>query len=95
MHEARSNWIWGGIFFAILLAGIVLTPWLFLLLLVFPVQGFRLAFIPMWCTRHRTFKEKLLFGMNCYFAKLPQVVGQLRYVWNRITQREQRLIEYK
>ncbi len=94
VRESKSNWAWGlyALFFAV--AGLF-QPAAWLALLVFPLQGLRLAFKDIWNTRNRPFRHKLLYGLNCYFAKIPQFVGQTRYLLNRLMHRRQTIIEYK
>ncbi|MDO5631427.1 MAG: glycosyltransferase [Paracoccus sp. (in: a-proteobacteria)] len=83
--QVRRALIWGfGIPLAVLLAGLIVSPWALLLLLIYPVQIVRLA-------RRRGF-EWALFNT---LGKFPEALGALQYHWGRFTRRRQTLIEYK
>lgn len=79
--------IWGlGVPAVALFGAILISPWMLAVLLVWPLQIFRLArFLGDW--RQATF---LTIG------KLPEALGIVDYHWRRITGRGQgQLIEYK
>ncbi len=95
VREARSNWFWGGLFFAILAGALLVSPWLLLLLLVYPAQALRLALRAPTPINQEPFSVRLSYGLDCFLAKIPEFLGQLRFVAGRLTKRRQSLIEYK
>ncbi len=95
VREARSNWIWGGLFFAILAGALLISPWLLLLLLIYPAQALRLALRAPTPVDREPFRIRLLYGLDCFLAKIPEFIGQLRFLLGRLTNRRQGLIEYK
>lgn len=95
VKETRSNWIWGGFFFAAIISGLLIHPALLLLTLIYPLQGFRLSLKSIPNLDGKPYSLKLLYGMDCYFSKLPQFIGQTRFLMNKLRKRQQLLIEYK
>ena len=89
--ESRRAWLWG---FGIPLLTIILyVPgggWALLLLLAYPLQVVRLAI-----------NGKHNAWMNCWRAaalvlsKFPEVLGQMKYLMDRIRRTQSQLIEYK
>ena len=95
VKEARSNWFWGGLFFATLIAGLLISPWLWLMLLIFPLQALRLALKAPPPIDREPFRIRLAYGLDCFLAKAPEFIGQLKFTLNRLLGRRQKLIEYK
>ncbi len=95
VRETRSNWFWGGVFFAALIGGLVISPWLWSVLLLFPLQALRLAFKAPAPVSRESFPIRLLYGLDCFLAKIPEFIGQLRFLMGRLMHRRQKLIEYK
>lgn len=82
--------IWGaGLPLAILLGTLVISPWVLLLLLIYPAQIARLA----WRDGGR--REAWLRASFFALEKFPQAKGALGYFWNRSRGRRGGLIEYK
>ncbi len=81
VKEVRSNWVWG---------------------LLIPISGFGLLLFPlqMWRIQRRLGRD-LPPGSAGYYAffvvlgKIPQMLGQSRFHWNRLTGTKARIIEYK
>ncbi len=95
VRETRSNWFWGGLFFLTLAGAMVFSPWLLLVLLVFPLQAIRLAVNAPSPVNEQSAKVRLMYGLDCFFAKVPEFVGQLRFVIGRVLNKKQSIIEYK
>jgi len=89
--QVRSNWLWGAgwLIFASLA---FFWPELSCLLLVYPLQVIR---IYHHSCRHRSKRDRWLFAWFCVVAKLPLMVGQLKYCFNKAFSQQSRLIEYK
>lgn len=95
VRETRRNWLWGGILCFSLIGGILISPWIWLLLLLFPMQAIRIAFNAPPQVNQHSFLTRLLYGLDCSLAKVPELTGQLRFVFSRINRKKQTLIEYK
>jgi hypothetical protein len=63
-----------------------------LLVLVYPVQMLR---IYKKSTSDRTQYEKSLYAIFCVLAKLPLMLGQVKFSWNALMGKKSTLIEYK
>jgi len=101
VKEARSNWLWGvvvpALVVAYLLLGALLHPWLLLvagiLLMGYPVLAWRVARYRMACGDTRG--NSWLYGVMTVMGKLPYAVGQLRYRRQKRRGGQATLIEYK
>lgn len=91
VKESRRIWIWG---LAIPLVTVSLTIWLgvwcLAMLLIYPVQIVRLALRGTRSTRENWWRALFLV-----LGKFPEVIGQLKFVFNRFAGKTARLIEYK
>jgi hypothetical protein len=90
--EQRRGWLWGvGIPAAALLAGLVLGPWWGVAVAaLYPLQWVRLY------TRQRG--QLPSAGLQTFFlvlGKLAEGAGQVKFLWQRATGAQARLIEYK
>lgn len=95
LRETISNWVWGLI--------IPLTS----LALLWPTQGLSLIllflypilFVRIFCRSHRLQQlqpqESALYAWFCLLIKLPMVLGQIQFIWNRLQGRHTKLVEYK
>ena len=91
----RRNYIWGLIIPLLALAPAWPTRgWSLLLLLAYPIQW---AKIHRYCrrTRRMNARDARLYSTLVVLAKFPQMVGQLKYLFARLTKRPSTLIEYK
>lgn len=95
VRETRRNWFWGGFFFLSLIGGVLVSPRILLVLLIFPLQAIRIAINAPLPVNQLSFSMRFLYGLDCVFAKVPQFIGQLRFLVGRLTRRKQSLIEYK
>jgi hypothetical protein len=91
VKESRRVWIWGlGIPVVTLGLVILLGVWGLSMLLIYPVQVVRLAL-----RGSRSLKENFLRALFLVLGKFPEAIGQLKFVYNRLTGKAARLIEYK
>jgi GT2 family glycosyltransferase len=94
VRQARGNWIWGMALPAIAIAAAWPTRGVsLLLLLAYPLQGFRIYLGAR--RRGRPSRDAALMGVFYTLCKFPQAQGQARYVLSRWSGRRPRLIEYK
>lgn len=91
LRESRSAWFWGaGIPLLVLVGVLVFGIPGFWLLAIYPLQVLRLAL-----RGERSPRENLWRALFLVLGKLPEVQGQIRFLWNRRLGRRSRLIEYK
>lgn len=93
-REARSNWFWGLCVPAVAVLAAPFTLGLSLLLLL----GYLVLYGKIARGRRRRGDDPRtarLFARYCVLSKFPQAAGQVRYRWNRLFRRSNRLIEYK
>ncbi|UVK85510.1 glycosyltransferase [Pseudomonas sichuanensis] len=90
-RESRRAWLWGlGIPLAIVAACALLGGWGLLLLLLYPLQAVRLA-----RRGGRSVRENWLQAVFLVLGKFPEMLGQVRFLLNRLTAGKTVLIEYK
>jgi len=89
--EVRSNWFWGISFVCVIIGGVI-WPVILLLCLVYPLQVMR---IYSRSCLHRLPQERLLFAAFCVLAKLPMMLGQIKFYINKMAGRDSQIIEYK
>jgi glycosyltransferase involved in cell wall biosynthesis len=89
--ESRRAWIWG---LYIPLCALLLSVPLgwpgFLLLLIYPLQVIRLA-----RTGRHTVRENWLRAGALVISKFPEMLGQLKFLRDRLGRAQSRIIEYK
>lgn len=91
IKASRSVWIWGvGIPAMSITASIFLGFWGFAILLVYPAQ-----FIRLGLKGKRSMKESWVSAFFLMLGKLPEVIGQIKFLYNRLTGNTSHLIEYK
>jgi len=91
VRESRSAWIWGlGIPLATLIVVITNGWWGMLLLGVYPIQVTRLALFGKRSARENWWRAAALV-----LCKFPEMVGQIKFVVDRLRGVQSRLIEYK
>lgn len=94
VKESRSIWLWGllipliAFFFAWFTHGLSL-----LLLLGYPLQVLRI--FQYACAQGRPLKAASVYAFFCVIGKFPNVIGQLKFHFNRLQARQSILIEYK
>lgn len=93
-REERSNWIWG-LLIPPLALGLAWFTWgiSFALLFGYPLLMFK---IYRW-RRNRGDVPRVarIYAWYCVLSKFPQMIGQARFIFNRLLGRKNRLIEYK
>lgn len=91
VQESRRIWLWGLVIplMAVCLA-VWLGVWAWALLLIYSVQIVRLA-----VRGRRTARENWLRALFLVLGKFPEVMGQLKFIYNRLSRNTARLIEYK
>jgi GT2 family glycosyltransferase len=95
VRNARRNWFWG-----LILPILALVPaywtygWSLLLLLAYPAQWFRL-YHHCRAGKQLSPSDARLYTTLCLFAKFPQLMGQMKYLFARLTRQPSKLIEYK
>ncbi len=82
--ETRRAVVWGVGIPLFTLAGLLITPWAGMILLVYPLQALRLI--------RRLGPEQGIFTL---LGKLPEAIGVIEYHLNRLRRRHAGLIEYK
>ena len=93
VKRVRSNWVWGLIIPALILALAWPLWWASaLLLLAYPLMWFR---IYRGERGRRTTCDARAYSFFVLLGKLPQVLGQMKYGWSRIRGKRSTLIEYK
>ena len=83
--ETRRAVLWGLVLPGVTVLGLLITPWVLVLLLIWPLQVLRL-----WRKG-----DPLVRACFLTIAKLPEGVGVAGYWWSRLIRRQQGLIEYK
>lgn len=91
VNESRRVWLWGlWIPLAVFSMVAWLGPWALLALLVYPLQVIRLAADGGWPTPHKWLRAGALV-----LGKFPELLGQIKFVWDRLRRVESAIIEYK
>lgn len=86
----RRALIWGVVLPVLILAGSLVSPWMLLLLAIYPAQIVRLA-RRGGLGRREAWQDAFFLTLG----KFPEAAGVLEYGWRRITSRKMTLIEYK
>ena len=93
--QVRSGWVWGLIVPVIVVGLMLPTSGLSLLLLL----GYGVLAWKIYRYRRQVYDDTpqhaRLYAYYCTLSKLPQMVGQLRYGFNRLRRKDAVLIEYK
>jgi GT2 family glycosyltransferase len=95
VRESLSGWLYGfAIPVFILAAAVVISPWAFVALLVYPLLLYKIA-----SGRRRSHADPwrfaLLYGCACVVAKPAECWGQARYWVRRLFRRPPRIIQHK
>jgi glycosyltransferase involved in cell wall biosynthesis len=92
VFESSRAWIWGlGIPLATVLLVVAGSWWNLSLLAIYPLQVVRLA----WRTKQQSKRENWWRGAALVLGKFPQMVGQMKFLGDRIRGAQSGLIEYK
>ncbi|CAM4063288.1 putative glycosyltransferase [Pseudomonas reidholzensis] len=91
LRESRRAWLWGLVVpLLIVLASVLLGGQWLLLLLIYPLQAMRLA-----RRGARSARENWLQAVFLVLGKFPEMLGQMKFVLNRLFAGKAALIEYK
>ena len=91
VRQSRSAWIWGlGIPALIISLAVLINAWSLALLLVYPLQVVRLAL-----RGTRSVRENWWRALFLVLGKFPEMTGQVNFLYNRLSGKTARLIEYK
>ena len=89
--ESRRAWLWGiWLPLGCLAAGLMLGPWGWAAWLVFPLQVLRQT-----ARNHGALRHRATLALFQVLARFPEGCGQLKFVRDRLLDRQARLIEYK
>lgn len=91
VRESRSAWIWGAAIpvFAVAVA-VSISPWGIALLLAYPLQVLRL-----YARVRNTVPSAGWYALFLVAGKVPEALGQLKYLLGRVRGKQALLIEYK
>lgn len=91
VKESRRALLWGFILPLIIISMVIcLGAWAGLLFFIFPAQILRLAL-----SGSRSARENWLHAIFLVIAKFPESVGELKYFYNKLSNKSANLIEYK
>ncbi|MEG0635451.1 Glycosyl transferase family 2 [compost metagenome] len=91
LRESRRAWLWGlGIPLCTVLASGLVGGWALLLLLIYPLQAVRLA-----RRGSKSRRENWLQAVFLVLGKFPEMLGQVKFLRNRLAAGKAALIEYK
>lgn len=91
VRESRSAWLWGAcVPLLVAVAVAVAGPWALAGLLVYPLQVLRIY----WRTRH-TVSRAGWYATYLVLGKVPEAMGQVKFLLNRMRGKRATLIEYK
>jgi hypothetical protein len=91
VRESRSAWFWGlGIPVGVFGLALGWGAWALVLLLIYPLQVVRLAL-----RGDRSIRENWWRAVFIVIGKFPEVLGQTKFMLDRISSSRSRLIEYK
>jgi len=91
VKKSRSAWFWGGMIpLATFAAVLWFGKWGFVLFAIYPLQVVRLAL-----RGGRSARENWWWAVFMVLGRFPEMLGQLKYWWNRISNKTNSLIEYK
>jgi glycosyltransferase involved in cell wall biosynthesis len=89
--ESRRAWIWGLVLpIAAVLGALLVSPWLLLVLLAYPLQVLRL-----YAGFRGPFRARAARAGFMVMGKFAEAAGQLKFLGLRLSGRTARLIEYK
>lgn len=91
VQESRSAWLWGAVLpLGIAGCALLFGPWALALLMVYPLQVARL-----WWRVRQAVPAAGWYATFLVLGKLPEMLGQLKFVMGRLRGQRSGLIEYK
>jgi glycosyltransferase involved in cell wall biosynthesis len=89
--ESRRAWFWGvWLPLTCLAVGLAFAPWGWVAWLVFPLQILRQT-----VRNHGPVRERAALALFQLLARFAESYGQIKFMWDRLLDRQTRLIEYK
>jgi GT2 family glycosyltransferase len=89
--EARRAWLWGvWLPIVCLMVSVAFAPWGWAAWLIYPLQVLRQT-----VRNPGPLRERALLALFHLLARLPEGMGQIKFLHNRLLGRQARLIEYK
>ncbi len=89
--ESRRVWLWGLVIpFVVMGSVLAFGAWGLITLLAYPLQFIRLTLRGTQSVRINGWRALFLL-----LGKFPEAIGQLNFLYNRLTRKTARLIEYK
>jgi glycosyltransferase involved in cell wall biosynthesis len=89
--QARRAWLWGiWLPLGCVAAGLVFWPWGWVTLLIYPLQALRLTL-----RGSGPLRDRATIAVFQVLARFPEGLGQIRFLMNRLLNRQATLIEYK
>jgi glycosyltransferase involved in cell wall biosynthesis len=89
--ESRRAWLWGlWLPLACLAAGLIVGPWGWITWLIFPLQALRQTI-----RNTGTFSDRVRLALFELLQRFPEAEGQIKFLYDRLLDRQLRLIEYK
>lgn len=91
VRESRRAWLWGlWIPLIVVLAALFIGPWALLALAIYPIQVIRLGAANGGTAAHTWLRAGALV-----LSKFPEMLGQLKFTWDRLRGIDSLIIEYK
>jgi GT2 family glycosyltransferase len=91
VRESRRAWVWGAVLpVASAASSVALWPWGLLAWFVFPLQSVRIAL-----RADGSLRKRLLRAVFLVLGKVPEAIGQVKFVVKRGGGKPAELIEYK
>ena len=89
--ESKRAWLWGFFIpFTILMLALMKPVWAIWMLLVYPLQWFRLSL-----KSQQPFKIASLQAFFLTIGKFAELSGQIKFLWHRYHHKQSQIIEYK
>ena len=89
--ESKRAWLWGFFIpFTILMLALMKPVWAIWLLLIYPLQWFRLSL-----KSQQPFKIASLQAFFLTIGKFAELSGQIKFLWHRYHHKQSQIIEYK
>jgi len=93
-RERRSATLWGGIIpLSLIMMTIVVNSWALLLLLVYPLNVYRIWLSP--AKKEFSQNDRWLYASACMASKVSQFMGIVKYYWRNYRKQTASVIQYK
>lgn len=89
--ESARTWFWGLLVpFIVVIFAMLLSPWFWFAILIYPIQVIKIAILGG--NQHRA---RWVSAFFLVLAKFPEVLGQIKFLYNAVMNKRGKLIEYK